>query len=354
MNEEKKYLAVLMGFNHHILDHIAPLAALLDIPLMITEEKNFSLGKEFYPMVSTFYQDRTNVVYEKMAQEYDVLFRCTFNSARFVSYFAELLGKEVKLIYCPHGNSDKGHLDNSLLEHMKTQDGVLLYGQHMIDRLKQQNHWDSLPPYAITGNYRLEFYLENRTFYQDLMDKKIFSHLPKTTYTLLYAPTWNDYENLSSFFDRVEELIEYLPEDMSLLIKPHPLIEETAPAQFFSVLPEQFPKRVQIVEDFPCMYPLLDRVDAYIGDYSSVGYDALYFEKPLFFFDSLPDNTPDCVKQLHQGGIVLKEEKEQLFPTIENHLRSWNLQSAQKKLYAYAFGPRQSKEDLRSKVFGIL
>ncbi|MEM8628724.1 MAG: CDP-glycerol glycerophosphotransferase family protein [Chlamydiota bacterium] len=350
----KRCLAVLMGFNHHILDHIAPLAALLDIPLLITEEDNYALAQEFYPMVNTLYQERSEASLERLANEYDALFRCTFNSAFLARYFGELCKKPVQLIYCPHGNSDKGHIDHSLLGQLKTQDGVLLYGQHMIDRFQKQNHWDSLPPHAITGNYRLELYLENRTFYNNLAEEKIFSHLPKKRYTLLYAPTWNDYEHLSSFFERVEELVTHLPEDIALLIKTHPLLEETAPAAFFAALPAELPDRVKMMDDFSPIYPLLDQVDGCILDFSSIGYDALFFEKPLFFFDPIPNAKGAAIRQLHQAGVVLEGKGKELYASIIPHLENWRGQKKQQELYQYAFGPRRNKNALQKSVAAML
>lgn len=352
---EKRCLSLHMGYDDRMLDHIAPLSYMLNIPLLITEEKNFLLAKELYPMVETIYQDYTDLSYEEIARSFDVLFQCTFWSAHLVKYFAKLCDKDIRLVYCPHGNSDKGHMDHTVLEDITKQDRVLIYGEHMKDLLKKQGHWNNIPPHAFTGNYRLAFYQMHREFYLKKVEEQIFSHLPKNPITLLYAPTWNDCENLSSFFDRVDELVRFLPENYNLLIKLHPLLQERDPAQFFAALPEAPSERVFFIEDFPCIYPILEKISAYIGDFSSIGYDALFFEKPMFFFDSPNNEKPSSTKNLHKIGVTLSKRKKELYEEIALHLK-WNegKKEEQKKLFQFAFGHPIDRKVLQETVGKIL
>ena len=64
-------------------------------------------------------------------------------------------------------------------------------------------------------------------------------------------------------------------EHLSLVIKPHPQL----PAEKIERPNTLSPHR------FPADYPLLNRLDIYIGDMSSIGYDCLAFDKPMFFLN---------------------------------------------------------------------
>jgi CDP-glycerol glycerophosphotransferase (TagB/SpsB family) len=59
-------------------------------------------------------------------------------------------------------------------------------------------------------------------------------------------------------------------------VKPHPNTERKYKIELTRT-------KVRLLEHFPPIYPLLDRTDAYIGDMSSIGYDFLAYERPLFF-----------------------------------------------------------------------
>jgi CDP-glycerol glycerophosphotransferase (TagB/SpsB family) len=232
----------------------------------------------------------------------------------------------MQLIFCPHGQSDKG-LNAPLLAPFGTQDAVLLYGDLLIEMLKTTNVWPSITRYALVGNYRLTYYLQNRQFMDDLVKKHIFSHLPQQP-TLLYAPTWQDADESSSFFNEMFDLLRNLPSHWNLIIKPHPRLEEKTPAQFHKLLNyAEKHTNALIVTDFPFVYPILAQSNAYLGDFSSVGYDFLYFQKPMFFF-SHPILKPG---RLQTCGLLLENNKNP-FSYIENHIISMILHFALQNL----------------------
>ena len=66
--------ALNTGPDFHLLDHIAPLACLLQMPLYIEEEKNFTLTSQYYPMVETHFLPEIDHHLSFFAANYDTLF----------------------------------------------------------------------------------------------------------------------------------------------------------------------------------------------------------------------------------------------------------------------------------------
>ena len=92
---------------------------------------------------------------------------------------------------------------------------------------------------------------------------------------------------------------------------------------------------VYFLKDFPLIYPLLKQIDLYLGDYSSIGYDFLYFDRPLFFLE-----TPEKTALQEYGERVRKEDLTNL---IE---RTFERQ----KIYSHVFGERKSLNALKEDI----
>ena len=93
----------------------------------------------------------------------------------------------MRLVFCPHGQSDKGYR-TPLLAPYAFQDTVLIYGSLMLEMLRELGI--SVPSHAIIGNYRRAFYLKHRLFYDSLAAEEL--RLDRSKRTVLYAPTWKD------------------------------------------------------------------------------------------------------------------------------------------------------------------
>jgi hypothetical protein len=318
--------ALNTGPDFHLLDHIAPLSNLMKMPLLVTEEKNFELACRYYPDVDAKLFPDLEYRLSDLAANYDALFECKYWQPHLKQLFRDLFRKDMRLVFCPHGQSDKGYAA-PLLSPYAMQDLVLLYGDLLKEMLKDLQIEARA---ATVGNFRLSYYLQNQSFYDALAEKEIFSRLPKNKKTLLYAPTWRDADSASSFFESAPPIFD-LPSDWNLIVKLHPLLEQRDPARFYriSAMAENKPN-VLLVSEFPPVYPLLSRVDAYLGDYSSVGYDFLYFQKPMFFL--LNSNLPRG--RIHSCGIVLETAKDLLLK-LEGQM---NFAPQQKSLYIHAFG----------------
>lgn len=344
-------VSLLTGPSTH-LDHLGIFSHLLGMPLFVTEPQTLETAKTYYPEFSVVYKD----LYELSAPYLSENFSYIAHSARKMSgYFTDLFSlfseKMPRLIYCPHGNSDKEH---SLQEQdQPLQDIVFVYGQHMLDLLETNGALKKINKTFFLGNYRYSFYKENQAFYDALVQEKVFRFLSKENITLLYAPTWTTKEYQTSFFEMCPRLIEQKPRDWNLIIKPHPLLKLNDPGKTWHLLLSyQDRKDVIFLDDFPPIYPLLEKCDLFLGDFSSVSYDFLTFDRPMFFF-SPKEKILERGLYLHSCGMQIPEERlNSLYAYMEENLEKNReaYSSLRKKVYAYTFAPHVSfakvKEEL--------
>lgn len=330
--------ALNTGSDFHLLDHIAPLAAIMEMPLITVEEKNYELACRYYPQVQNRHMPDLESKLSVIAEEFDALFECKYWAPHLKTLFQKLFNKEMRLIFCPHGQSDKGY-NASLLAPYALQETVLLYGDLLVEMLKELSIWPSISSYALVGNYRLGFYQKHRAFYDKLAREEI--PLDKKNRTLLYAPTWRDADKASSFFQYGPKVISELPSDWNLIVKVHPLLEQRDPAYFYSIAAEIDKKpNAFLIHEFPPVYPLLAISDAYLGDASSVGYDFLYFQRPLYFFPS------ELSGKLQSCGRTLDPSR-----NFYSQFEPSNLdQEKQQGLYRLAFGRQLEEDTIRSRI----
>lgn len=343
----KKIAAINYGSSFHLLDHIAPLSYILDVPLFVDDENCFQKLKIFYPEVQSHLKE--DLSFGFLAKNFDALFSCNpwFSEDKFS--FNTLHNKNMQLIFCPHGNSDKGHIDKVNMFCYTMQDAVLLYGSHMIDLLKTLNVYKHLKKSKVIGNFRLQYYQKFKKFYDDLLNALVFSKLNSDNKTILYAPTWKDNENSTSFFKIFENLIKTVPSNYNLIIKLHPNLEKKHPTEFYQIYETNLPSNILLIEDLPLIYPLLNKCDIYLGDFSSIGYDFLYFQKPMFFLDPFDrDQKKDPSLSLFKcGSKIDKKYWNNIFFFIESNLNFNSLKSIQKKTYEYAFGKERSINQIK-------
>lgn len=320
--ENLKAALINTGKDSRLLDHLAPFASLHKLPLYLTEERNVEHCEKYYPEVEVIYVPYEEFSLFKLVEKHDLLLQSTFWDKELM----ELLKKvnpRARFGFLPHGNSDKGFL-KPMLKPLEHQDLTFLYGKQMVERLKKQNI--KTPPHVFTGNYRLEYYLKNKEFLDGMVPR-----FNKKNRTILYAPSWNDEEGGTSFFKEVKKLVETLPSSFNLVVKTHPLLEEMDVGRFWAAMPEVKQENVLVLSDFPVIFPLLNTVDIYLGDTSSIGYDFLYFQKPMFFFNPFRSHL-----LLHQAGITIPEAP---FPFIQQqlHLFDEKKKEKQKELWQFAF-----------------
>jgi CDP-glycerol glycerophosphotransferase (TagB/SpsB family) len=283
----------------HYLDHLAPFCALLGWPLIVCDERIAALCKKFYPMTQLIEADFFHLNLPACVVS------CNSRPSLTLA-LGPLSSWQGRLIWLPHGQSDKGW-KSPYFEALGTEDLLLVYGDRMREVLRRKNI--RLPQISV-GNYRWQFYQTHRSFYNQLLDQQL-----RIDQYVLYAPTWNDSEQNGSFWAAFDSLIHAVPPEQHLLIKVHPNIEKLEPGKLercrgkIASLPH-----VSFIDEFPPVYPLLDRATAYIGDMSSIGYDYLRFGRPLFFLTPERIDLSQPHAYLMQWGTqILYEEIGALF-----------------------------------------
>ena len=320
------------GTDYHLLDHIAPLAALFNCPLFTTEEINYKLAIRYYPQIQVYYLPDLEFRLGEIAKNYDVLFECKYWQPHLKALFRTLYNKEMRLVFCPHGQSDKGYLAPVLAPYA-FQDAVLIYGPLMMNMLKELNI--AIPNHGLIGNYRLEFYQKYKSFYDLLVPS-----VDRSKKTVLYAPTWRDLDNSSSFFQYGTKVIAELPADWNLIIKLHPLLKQRNPAEYEAISERINQSNILLIDEFPPVYPILELADIYLGDASSVGYDFLHFQKPLYFFPGAPTG------KLRSCGSIL-DPTQNIYRQFE---KTNPFSERQKQLYQQAFEKHPKIETLLEKL----
>ncbi len=287
-------VAISSGPETH-LDHLAPLCALWEIPLIVTNEDHFELGKKFYPMVDIRHVPLGELTLEFIALHYETIVTCgKFWAMELKPMLKLLYRKELRFVFVPHGFSDKEELLNMPVD----QDIHLTYKN--------------------LGNLRYEFYHQYKTHF-DQLAQEFFNTEKKA---VLYAPTWETTATSTSFFESTGRIIDALAAKYNLLIKLHPLLEENDPARFHRII-GKYESKARFILNFPAVYPLLEKSTVYLGDFSSVGYDFLTYNRPMFF--------------LKQGG-KLCECGEPFMGSIESAQE--HLSAIREKTYTAAFGQR--------------
>lgn len=316
----------------HYIDHLAPFCAQMDWPLWVCDPAAADLCRAYYPDLDVVEKDLFALALPNPLLACDPL--ALLN--------ASFPGKPIRSLWLPHGNSDKGWR-GPLFEALSSSETALVYGQKMIDFLRQKQVSARTVP---IGNFRASYWESHRSFYTPILQEKILSRLPANP-IYLYAPTWSDQEDNGSFWKAFPELAEALPSSLNLLVKLHPNIRRKDEIRL-EVLLGRYEKRPNILflEDFPPVYPLLSLASAYIGDMSSIGYDFLYFNKPMYFLNpNQRDAKSDpglylfrCGIETDPSGVFLHSQK------------SDALREVRQKTYNYTFAPVPKWADLKKKL----
>lgn len=333
--------------NH--LDHLAVVAYAMGGPMVCDTEYLHETIQKYYPQVKPLYIHFHQQIIEYLALHHQRIFFSVAPYRRDLSPMLEAFyGKVMEFWYCPHGNSDK------TLEHYALQNRALIYGDQMEKRLQDEEHGKQLIACVRTGNLRVPFYEMHREFYDDLVEKEVFSQFTKKQTTYLYAPTWQDFEQSSSLFDVSLPLIDQLPDSINLIVKMHPWLEHHQ-AGHVHLIKERYGHRpnVVVLSMYPLVMPILERIDLYIGDFSSIGYDFLRYNRPMFFFD--PEKRARKRKNdttLHGCGHTIPSELySSIFPFIDSHLKEQeSFGKKRQALYDYAFGEELAFEDIKKAV----
>lgn len=339
------------------IDHIVPLSSILNIPLIITEKEISDLIKKFYPKTKTILYDDYLTYCPFLLSKFKIIFTCQlYYSDPIANTLLNSCSNNYTTIWLPHGNSDKGH-ENGIFQTLEKEKITLVYGNQMLDTFKKQKVYDKIKHKIIVGNYRKYYYQQNKSFYSKIIQREIKKKLPENNLTILYAPTWEDYEDNGSYHDAISLLLEKLPDNYNLIVKPH----HNTYLRYYSkmmMLHNRFENQKNIIflKDFPAIYPLLDFSDIYLGDMSSIGYDFLYFNKPMFFLNNkIKDSKKNPSLYLFRCGIeILPSQYSTIYDIIDEKTKSdHQFKNIRKEVYTYAFGKVPNFKSLKKKIISI-
>jgi teichoic acid glycerol-phosphate primase len=340
---------LVYGPEPHHLDHMAPLCAILGIPLLVTEPFLLKQAQEAYPFVETFYFDYLEIPFF-LIENYSVVFCCfpriLFNELFFLAQ--TLYKKNMRTVWCPHGNSDKGNL-KPYTQALSQEELLLVYGQQMIDFFTRNK---LMKPYIITGNFRYQFYLQHKAWYDAYIAQKI--SISGQRKTILYAPTWRDSEKSSSFFSAIFHILEKKPDTYTLLIKPHPNLMQQEP-----FLVEEIQEKcktlshVYFIADLAPIYPLLNICDLYVGDMSSIGYDFLHVNRPMFFLNQNNLHNHLSTYLFRCGQSISCKEYPDIYSLIDSSEQQ-ELALIREEVYQYAFTSCLCLKQLKNRIFDLL
>lgn len=326
----ERWIAIHTGPAHY-LDHLGVLCIELGLPLLVTEEATYQAAQKFYPQLDCRYVHLQELSLEYLAAQFDVIFESGHLWALELLPLMELMfNKKMRIVYCPHGNSDKGYSQKNSIP----KDISLVYGDHMMDHLRKTG--SQLNSTVLTGNYRYAHYRKNQKFYDKLLEQALVGKLDSSKKKIFYAPSWPDGENRSSFL-QCERVIEEIGEFYHIIVRWHPFLDEIYPVETEQLRGKyENSKGIVFLDDFPCIYPILNASDGYLGDFSSIGYDFLAFNKPLFFLDS-------HFGALYQCGLQL-DTKNNWGKSILQHEDSFKKRREQ--TYQYVFGEKKTGKEI--------
>lgn len=340
---QKKGVALIGSEQPHYLDHLAPVCAIMDIPLVTIDEFTYQIATKYYPKIRSVLHDYVELTPEYLVSNYDVFYSSDMwgrnaIKSRFGRYEA-LYEKRIRCVHCPHGFSDKGFY----IEKCADEDIVLIYGQNMLDLLKIQGVLDKVGSYVISDNIRYTYFKQEIDFYEQILQKEVLSRFEKPQPIILYAPTWLDYEQSTTFFDAADTILSLLPNHYNMIVQLHPRLELDDAGLYYRILGKyESKKNILFLSQFPPIYPLLAHTDIYLGDLSSIGYDFLTFGKPMFFLNKEKrDSKTDRRCYLFRCGVeVFPEQYAQLYDIIAASLPTdtERFAAVRAEMYTYTFG----------------
>jgi len=354
-SQEKKGVGFIPAGEIHYIDHLGVICIIMDIPLLFLEDEGFTLAKRYYPGLDAQRIEYLDFNPEYLIKNYGAIFNSDpWDKERFDQTFAPLeekYRKKICSIFCPHGFSDKLHY----WQQVANEEIRLIYGQNHLDIYEYLGMSDMLKQYVITGNYRYTYFKKNQAFYDKVVKEEVLAKFERKQATVLYAPTWMDIMESTTFFSATSSILDSAPDNYNLIVKLHPHLELDDPANYYRIIGKYENKpNITFIRDFPLIYPLLAHTDIYIGDVSSIGYDFLTFNRPMFFLNK-DNKSPEDERELYLfrcGISVTSDQYTDIFQIIEKNLPDDqdNFSEIRSEVYAYTFGAERSFEEIKADI----
>jgi len=284
---------LIYGLSYQHIDHIAPLCSLLDLPLIVTEQDDFNTVGEYYPNTSCELASPTEMPFTVLSRVHGVITALPTQLIDLIFDVAtQTLNKKFLSVWCPHGNSDKGW-KAPFLEALSHEKIILYYGKTMKDFMSAKGISEIAHTFISIGDYRHQYFQKNLWFYREK-----FNELRKRgLQNLIYVPSWSDSEGSGSFVESFPDLVKSLPSNFSLYVKLHPNDHLRNDPGLMKLVVEN-EDQATFIDRIPPIYPVLENMDVYLGDRSSVNYDFLHFQKPMFLYNNHNSQMSKCVPVL--------------------------------------------------------
>jgi hypothetical protein len=148
--------------------------------------------------------------------------------------------------------------------------------------------------------------------------------------------------------------LKMFPDDFKLIIRPHP---DESPAEYERILAEEEFRSATINTDI-ALYSLLNASDVVFTGMSTVGSEAVLFDKPLICLNLSPN--PYSVRYDEDGVALLAKREEEILPTIETLLHNTEVRreiegarSRFRELLAYRLDGRASERFVEGIRFAL-
>jgi len=311
-------IAVLPGPRISFLDHLMPFCHFWKIPLLCTDQWVYTCAHTFYPQTPIILAGHGN--FQHILSNYQtfvVVEPCRLHPRAL--QFGEFLYKgEGRSIVGFHGNPAKFR-EEYWIERYANEDSVLLYGQYLVDYCREKRVLERLKKTTIIGNIRKKYYEKYKLFFDSVAKPHLFP--TRNRKTLLWVLTWS-YPQWNDCFSHV---LQNIPLDFQVLVKLHPFMFRLFPEKV-AELKEKYAEHDSILflDEIPLIYPLLEAADIYLGDYSSVAYDFLSVNRPLFFMGGKECEWAITVRDPNRLFSILTQED--------------TLAALRKSMYDYVFG----------------
>jgi len=244
------------------------------------------------PMISFIKEKHEHVKFIKYESKkyYTILATAEYlvNDTSFMPYFIKKDGQ--KYINTWHGTPLKTlglDIKNSRINLHKNIQRNLLQS----DILLMPNHFTAeklLTSHGLNGIYKGKVYITGNArvdnIFKDPIEIKKKYDLPRDKKIVLYAPTWKKSisqtteQDILALLDEVNGIQDSLSEDYKVLLKAHYFIYDKFTEMGFED---------RVVPNWVDTNELLASVDRLITDYSSIFFDFLPLQKPIYFY--IPD-----------------------------------------------------------------
>lgn len=311
---------LIYGHDLRSLDHIAPLSALLNIPLFLCDEAIESLAVKYYPDLRIQSSSPLQIAHNLLSH-HSILISTLPKKLLdpLLSFDEYYLRNKCLSLYLPHGNSESGDFSS-----LKEENLLLVYGKQMVDAYRKVGI--SRSRMILMGDFRYHYFDKHRSFYEKLLPFRF----PKSQQTLFYASSSEE----SSLEITLKDLLAALPSHFNLMVKSHPNLQGNT---LYKSLIQKYHSysNIQFLDSIPTIHPILQRADALITDHSSIAYDFLPYNRPIYFL------TKERML-IHTAGTLTSSDR------VYDDIQKEDLfEQARKDIYNYCF---EKTSDLRNRI----